>query len=324
MMGGQQTMKLIPWDRQWLSEVVELWNNVLGNEFPMRTSLFEQNSYNDENVLYEGSQIALDANQKVIGFIVVKKWREQLDVSMRTDLGWIQVLLVHPQYRHQGIGSKLLTHAERMLQEAGCQEILLGKDPWHYFPGIPQQNQATIDWFERKGYQAFGQEHDLICHYQEGAETILPKLPEVEFSILQEDEKEQFLTFLNKCFPGRWEYEAIHYFKKGGTGREFIVMKKEGKIIGFSRINDANAPFIAQNVYWSPLFSEPLGGIGPLGIDAAERGKGYGISIVKAAIAFLRNRNIHNIVIDWTTLIAFYEQLGYEVWKSYDAYKKII
>lgn len=317
-------MKLIPWDRQWLPELVELWNKVLGDEFPMRASLFEQNSFNDENILRKGSQIVVDANQEVIGFIVVKKWREQLDVPMRKDLGWIQILLVDPQYRHQGIGRKLLKHAERMLKEEGCQEILIGKDPWHYFPGIPQQSEETVDWFERRGYRKFGQEHDLICHYHENTEAILPKLPNVSFSILQENQKEHFLTFLNKCFPGRWEYEAIHYFKKGGTGREFVILKKGTEIIGFSRINDEISPLIAQNVYWAPLFTEPLGGIGPLGINPNERGNGYGIAIVQAAIAFLKKRNIKHIVIDWTTLTTFYGQLGYQVWKSYESYKKRI
>lgn len=55
---------------------------------------------------------------------------------------------------------------------------------------------------------------------------------------------------------------------------------------------------IAQNVYWAPLYKETLGGIGPLGIDAEERGQGYGLSIVKAGIVYLRKRKINRIVID--------------------------
>lgn len=324
MMGDYESMKFVSWDRQWLTEVVELWNKVLGNEFPMCARLFEQNSFDDENVLYEGSQIALDAHQKVIGFIVAKKWQEQLDVPMQKELGWIQVLMVDQQYHRQGIGSKLLLHAEQAFKKHHCKEILLGRDPWHYFPGIPQQKRIAIDWFKHKGYQEFCQEHDLICHYSPENKKGLPNPPSVKFSILQMEERDEFLAFLNKCFPGRWEYEAIHYFKKGGMGREFVIMRKAHQIIGFSRINDAASPYIAQNVYWSPLLSEPLGGIGPLGIDADERGKGYGIAIVQAAISYLRKRNINDIVIDWTTLTTFYGQLGYKVWKSYDAYRKII
>lgn len=53
-----------------------------------------------------------------------------------------------------------------------------------------------------------------------------------------------------------------------------------------------------------------------------ERGNGYGIAIVQAAIAFLRNRDIKHIVIDWTGLVDFYRKLDYEVWKGYTSYRK--
>jgi len=144
------------------------------------------------------------------------------------------------------------------------------------------------------------------------------------FALLKEEEKTDFLTFLNRCFPGRWEYEAIKYFEKGGQGREFVVLKDKDRMIGFCRINDQHSPFIAQNVYWQPLFSEPIGGIGPLGIDENERGHGYGLAIVKAAINTLRERDIQTMIIDWTSLIDFYKKLGFKPWKGYTTYFKQI
>ncbi|WBX82247.1 GNAT family N-acetyltransferase [Virgibacillus salarius] len=114
----------------------------------------------------------------------------------------------------------------------------------------------------------------------------------------------------------------MQYFKHGGTGREFVVLKKNQHIIGFCRINDASSPIIAQNVYWSPLFNEALGGIGPLGVDEQERGNGYGKMVVQAGIHYLRERGINRIVIDWTGLVNFYKQLDYGVWKSYWYYVK--
>lgn len=315
-------MKFIAWQLDRLEELVNLWNGELGEDFPMRKELFEQNSFRDQNVCYEASKIAVDDQNQVIGFVVGKRWQEALKVSMKEKTGWIQVLLVHQEYRNQGIGTALLRHAEESLLSAGMQEILLGKDPWHYFPGVPLGTQEA--WFENRGYEAFGKEYDMLCKYKDEEAKELPSLTNVEFSILNHEEKDAFLAFLHRCFPGRWEYEAIHYFQNGGNGREFAVLKKENKIIGFSRINDSTSPLIAQNVYWAPLFSEELGGVGPLGVDSAERGNGYGIAIVQAAIAFLRNRDIKNIVIDWTGLVDFYRKLDYEVWKGYASYKKML
>jgi GNAT superfamily N-acetyltransferase len=316
-------MNYINWNMNKLPKLVQLWNNELGTSFPMREELFAQNSFDDNNVCYESSQMVVDEiHEQVIGFVIVKRWQEGLDVNIGNHTGWIQAILVDHRFRNQGIGSKLLKHAEATLIENGVNKILLGKDPWHYFPGIPKEFPDTAEWFERKGYQFAGKEFDLVATYLGQEATKLPQMDGVTFELLNQRDQTSFLKFLNRCFPGRWEYEAIHYFQKGGTGREFVVLKKAGRIIGFCRINDDESPMVAQNVYWAPLFSESLGGVGPLGIVNQERGHGYGLAIVEAGIAFLRQRGIRHIVIDWTGLVDFYKKLGYTIWKSYHTYEK--
>src|SRR5690625_2272580 len=124
---------LASWDKNRLKEVVDLWNKELKNKFPMREELFMQNSFDDENVCFDASRFAVNDENEVIGFVIGKRWQEELDVEMREETGWIQALLVHPEYQEQGIGSKLLAHAEKAFREAGMKHILLGKDPWHYF-----------------------------------------------------------------------------------------------------------------------------------------------------------------------------------------------
>ena len=66
-------MKLIAWHVERLDELVKLWNIELGREFPMRKEVFEQNSFHDANVCHEASRIAVNEQDKVIGFIVGKK-----------------------------------------------------------------------------------------------------------------------------------------------------------------------------------------------------------------------------------------------------------
>lgn len=317
-------MQYINWNIDRLDELVNLWNQELGESFPMRKELFEQNSFKDENVCHEGSCMAVDSENNVVGFVVAKRRQDNVEVSMNEDDGWIQALLVDSNYHNIGIGSELLRRVESQFKANGKNHIWLGKDTSHYFPGIPTQYENTTKWFEKHGYKNDGKEFDLICHYNKSNTFSFPLKSDVELSLLNKEEQEHFISFLHQSFPGRWEYEAIQYFQKAGTGREFVVLKKKGKIIGFCRINDSNSPVIAQNVYWAPLFNEELGGIGPLGIDSNERKNGYGLFIVEAAIAYLRERNIDSIVIDWTGLIDFYDKLGYKLWKSYYTYKKSI
>ncbi|WP_407271563.1 GNAT family N-acetyltransferase [Radiobacillus sp. PE A8.2] len=315
-------MRFISWEKNRLSELVDLWNKELRADFPMRPELFEQNSFQDVNLFKMGSQIVVNDEDGIIGFVVAKKWQDDTDVGISRETGWIQVLLVDSNYRGRGIGKQLLQHAESALKECGVKRVLIGMDTWHYFPGVPLEYADSVNWFERQGYKKGYIAHDLDCHYEQNEGLSLPEIDDVEFTILREQERQTFLSFLKQCFPGRWEYEAMQYFDKGGTGREFVVAKKRGEIIGFCRINDAKSPIIAQNVYWAPSYENELGGIGPLGIDANERKNRYGLSIVKAAVYYLRKRNIFSIVIDWTELIKFYNKLGFEVCKSYQSYEK--
>lgn len=315
-------MRLEEWHEERLGDIVRLWNQEIGTDFPMRKELLKQNSFDDENVCKQASAIAVDDENHVVGFVVAKIYQEALDVSMSQTTGWIQVLLVDQNHRNKGIGTKLLANAETYLKDAGAKQILLGRDPWHYFPGIPTGFEETKSWFEHKGYANDGTEHDLIRQYNANDQMHIPEVDGVEFKVLELEDKQPFLDFLHRCFPGRWEYEARHYFEKGGTGREFAILKKGQQVIGFCRINDEKSFLIAQNVYWSPLFNGELGGVGPLGIDRNERGRGYGLAVVEAGIGFLRERGVSRIVIDWTGLVDFYSKLGYDIWKTYSSYKK--
>lgn len=312
------------WDKIYLDGIVDLWNQELSTVFPMRKNLFEQNSFKDDNVCNESSSVVRNEEGKVIGFIVAKRWQETLDVDMPIHTGWIQVLLVDHRYRNLGIGTQLLKHAETTLRNHGIEHVHLGRDPGHYFPGIYEDDELTHDRFAAKGYKHVGKDHDMLRTYLPSEKVSAPDFSDVEFGVLDETGQGDLLAFLNRCFPGRWEYEAIKYFAKGGTGREFVVARKGGNIIGFCRVNDSNSPVIAGNICWAPLFTDELGGVGPLGVDAAERGQGYGLAIVEAGIAELRGRNIDHIVIDWTGLVDFYKKLGYNIWKSYDSYKKTL
>lgn len=313
-------MKLIPWNKDRVDELVSLWNKELSAHFPMRKELFIQNSFADVNVLQQGSFIAVDSNGKVIGFVVSKMWQEDTQVVMDSKKGWIQVLLVDSEHRGHGIGTALLEHAEAAMKKNGAEVLQLAGDPFHYFPGIPDEYPEVQQWFENFGYYKKQDTFDMINHLTK--QYSFPNDSSVTYSMLQIEDRKEFISFLGRCFPGRWEYEAIKYFEMGGVGREFVVAKKNERIIGFCRMNDPLSPFIAQNVYWSPLFEHNVGGIGPLGIDSNERKQGYGLEVVLAAMAYLQEREIETIIIDWTNLVEFYGKLDFRTWKKYGIYLK--
>jgi ribosomal protein S18 acetylase RimI-like enzyme len=179
-------MKVIPWTKAKIQEMVELWNDELGNHFPMRVALFEQNSFKDTNILLQGSKIVIDEKTgKVIGFIVSKVRQEnKSNIYFSNQTGWIQVILVHSDYKRKGIGHSLLEIAESALQNYKVKKISLGSDPFHYFPGIPEQFSEVKNWFEKRGYIQTGTEYDLIREFSREKEEDLPQVPGVEFRLL--------------------------------------------------------------------------------------------------------------------------------------------
>lgn len=316
-------MNFVPLDKQRISEMTALWNKEWVDSFPMRDRLVQQNMFEDRNVLAAGSWMVLEEEtDQLLGFIVAKAWQDdESGVSFSSDTGWIHALVVAPEWRGRGIGGLLLEKAEAALRAAGASQFALGNDfHWRMFPGLPEVRPETKAWFEKRGYEVLKPTYDLIHEYGDTpADAVeLPQAAGVTFRLAKPDDRAALIAFMERCFPGRWEYQTKQYWERGGSGREFVVLEKDGgELIGFCRLNDSRSPLLAQNIYWAPMFEEELGGIGPLGIDEQYRGYRYGLSIVQAAVSFLRQRGIRRIVIDTTPYVDFYGKLGYRIWKTY-------
>ena len=302
-----------------VSAITNLWNRNIGHDFPISESLMAQNSFHDENIEQTASIAAWDGN-KLVGIIFAKRFKEGYGLGFNKEVGWIQLLLVDKFYRQKGIGTKLLERALNHFKQLGIKKVHLGRDVWHYFPGIPAQYNETIHWFEKKGFiRGDYTEVDLVRHFTEdhSKEKETLKNSDAQFSVLNIKDKDKLLAFLKDAFPGRWEYEAIKYFELGGTGSDYVVYWMNDEIKGFCRMNDEYTPFTGANRNWSLLFQGKSGGIGPLGIHQSARKSGLGLDIVKYAINTLYDRGCRHIVIDWTGLISFYEKVGFKVYKEY-------
>ena len=59
--------------------------------------------------------------------------------------GWIYSVAVHPAHRKQGIGSKLVAHAERALTDKGCMKVNLQ---------IMEGNEGVAAFYSSLGYSA--------------------------------------------------------------------------------------------------------------------------------------------------------------------------
>jgi GNAT superfamily N-acetyltransferase len=304
-------------------KVLTLWNSNIGEDYPLTRELLIQNTYEDENLFNDGSFLVWD-NDRLVAFIFTKLWNGKMKITDYKKTGWIQVVLVDESYRNKGIGTQLLKRVEEEMKKRGKRRILLGRDTFNYFPGVPARHKRVKEWFLEKGYINKGKVYDLFKKYDYSNDCKKIDYSPYNICILKKYERDKLISFLKRAFPGRWEYEAVKYFEKGGTGREFLVARESDKIIGFCRVNDSDSKVIGNNVNWKNRYNGKLGGIGPIGVDKEYKRKGIGKSLIEYGVSMLNQRGIENILIDWTTLTDYYSKFGFEISESYYQLEKFM
>ena len=292
-----------------LLKVLELWNNEVGSIFPITEKGFYQNvvNYSDKEVM-----LAYDGD-KLVGFIVLKTFSDDYLCEYKDNL-FISLFFVSRKYRRQGIGSLLLDFAEKKREN---RNLIIGKDIYNFFPGVPNDFDNITDiWLEKRGFSGKRYTHDLIALKPRHFDI---KNKDIIYRCCEDSEKEKLIEFLKKNNWKRWAYEAIDYFKNKSANDEksyLIGVNSNNEIVSFVKINDYKMDMSPYNVMWQARF-ERLGGLGPLGVDSLYRKNGIGGDMLSFAIKTLLDKDIKEIMIDWTGLMDVYRKYGFEVWKAY-------
>lgn len=292
----------------------DLWNSEVGFIYPLSDELFYQNIVNCKYLFQEASFFAFD-DDKLIGFIFPKIWDKDSLIEAYNDTGWISLFFVSHNYRKQKIGTTMFDYVEEKLKEENIKKIYIGRDINNFFPALPCDfDNGTFSFLEKRGYLSQGITHDAIktC---DG--TLFNINPNQEIRFARKEEKEAVLSFIKNNFPGRWHYEAVNYFDDGG----YVIALENKEIVGFLRVNFTYNKDIPYNLTWSNRFPK-LGGLGPLGVNKEKRKHGIGSSLLSWSINFLTREKASHIMIDWTSLLAYYQKYGFEVWKCYRYYQK--
>ena len=303
--------------------VPELWNaawaRLPANPYPLSAALWRErlaSRHHDPSFLlgaFAGGELAGYAHGK----LPASPWQPR-------GAAWVSSLAVPVEHQGRGIGSALLDALLDRLAAAGAREARFGSDADHLLPGVPlEAPPAAWRLLRRRGARFAALEHDLHL-------DLRPPLPEAPMPTgwrLRDDDPQGALGFVTRAFPGRWAEEVASYLAGGATA--FTVERTsahpggasagaEGFCVAFLGRESVTSP----GLHWSAALERELpggrlGAIGPLGVAPEARGGGVGLAMVRGAAAALRQRGVTDVIVNWTTLGAFYGRLGARAWRTY-------
>lgn len=300
--------------------LLPLWQAALGDTWPMRDDLLRR-QLTDHRFYRAGDHLVALVGDEVIGLAGTQVDRSEQAAQERS--GGISVVLVHPDWQRQGIGTRLHEAALNWLRQEGVTNLRLGGGGmYRFWPGIPQDLPGAYAFFNACGW-SFDPERgscDLVrdvSDYRVPA-ALCARLAQENVTIrpARQDEVDDVIAFEFQHFPG-WAPGLVYTAALGDYQNLLVAFDKDKGIVGTLMLHTPTARWLAANVTWKTMLGDSLGGISAVGVAASERRRGIGIGMVAVGSEVLRERGVGNCHIDWTNIVDFYGKLGYAVWRRY-------
>jgi len=253
------------------------------NEDLVREKTIEASDYEPElGIVYE-------KEGKVVGFAQCAYGPRRGDIW-----GYIRLLVVHPTYRQQGIGSALLKECEERLAKKDVALIsIMDAIPNYLTPGLDYRYTEAFCFLSKHGYEKVGENINLICDVSPDKFDVTEDLRRLEkegFTIrrAEPDDKEEVLRFIRSEFA-LWEGEVKEFFRNDPISLHICLRGEE--VVGFSGYDGNN-----KNTGW----------FGPMGVLPECRGKGIGALLCKLCLRDIALQGHKRSIIPWVGPIRFY------------------
>ena len=235
---------------------------------PISESRFVRQVLLDPNFHADGAPVARIGDE-IVGFCLSIVRQVPLEnAPSDADRGYITLFPVAPKYQRQGIGAKLLEHAENYLRSQNRKLCMISPyAPGYFTCGVDVKAYAgAVSFFAKHGYSEVcrpiameirlwdlsvpdwvQQKHQALI---DAGVTIEPYRSELTLPLLE---------FAAKEFAGDWvryARETMGKIQLGDSPARLIVAHLDGRVIGYSH-HDAER-------------------FGPIGVAASERGRGIG------------------------------------------------
>jgi ribosomal protein S18 acetylase RimI-like enzyme len=307
---------ILPYQADDLQEVLGVLARAMPQD-PISPARFTSQVLLDPNFRAEGALVAR-RGEAVTGFCLAIARQVPLEnAPPDADRGYVTLIGVRPDCQRQGIGSALLTRAEAYLRAQGRSAVLVSPYALGYFiPGVdvaayaaglafflrhgyrevyrpiameaPLWDWTLPEWVERKGRQLAGE--GVSCE---------PYQPEWSLPLLE---------FVRSEFPGDWVRVVRETMGRivGGDPAERLLIACEGsRVLGFA--HHQNERF------------------GPIGVAAAERGRGLGHLLMFRTLAAMREQGFRTAWFLWSddaTARRLYQCAGFQERRRFAVLRK--
>jgi GNAT superfamily N-acetyltransferase len=299
-----------------IPQLLATWN-VRWESFPLRRLLWEQQTLGDP--AHYRPDLSSNLEDAYIGVKTpppLPDWQGQDPLK-----AWISYL-VFPAGKTQA-AHKLLQKTLLTLKEQGYKVVAYGTDPFHFFPGVPEDPELE-QLLVGEGFIPGKTVWDFYCYLGKysvpAREKAALKRSGLQVESCTVEDIPALLRFLAQNFPGRWYYDTLARLEVEYAPASILLLKDGPVVVGFCHVYHKATRHIGPGVYWQ--HSENAGGLGPIGISDTLRGNGLGTAFLYAAMAHLESLGVRQLVVDWTDLSGFYRRAGFKplyVYKGYTA-----
>ncbi|MCI5939563.1 MAG: GNAT family N-acetyltransferase [Acholeplasmataceae bacterium] len=247
-------MQIINLKKEDLKAMNELWNEVVTEDYfykPLSFDEYQNKLLNNPDFSFD-TVFGIKDNDKLVAYIIGyirQMYKDNLNVP-----GYVNMVVVKREYRHQGIGSSLLKHLENYFKQTGrkfvqasyylpsCYSWYIPNTKNHDHPCAPAIRINSNEYFFllHRGYSIIGQEdafHLDLSDYEisEDIQKILDEAKKEGITIelydknkhygLEEFYKELNIYDFEKVIRSNLELEHPY---------PFLVVAKDNKVVGWT------------------------------------------------------------------------------------------
>lgn len=229
----------------------------------------------------------------------------------------LTLLMVHPDYQKQGIGTKLLQDVEKFVKENGYQELYLGFHSGQcLFQGVPvRDGENGYEFFQKNGYEEIKWSVDLVMFlkdydYENTLKLInAPDLSTIVFRYAQKEDAERLEEAVKEVDEDWCQYVTPE--------SPTLLVEEHGEIMGFECVNTGG--------FKSPGSPDLIcGAVGCVGVVPKFRKRGIGKVMVAYGTNELKKQKVDVCYIGFTHLEKWYQSMGFETFLRFWMGKKFI